>query len=104
MKRSLCLALLVTLSFGSVGCASISNGMQSWNGHTSQDLILQWGPPSRTTTDGAGGEVLVYEFWRPVNRAFVPYAGWVQTGGYTAVRSFYVNASGVIYNWRWQGL
>lgn len=96
MKRLACLALLIALT----GCASINKDMQAWNGRTSQQLILQWGPPARSTTDGAGGEVLVYERWVP--RTFVPYLGWI--GGYTATRMFYVNPEGVIYNWRWQGL
>jgi|NGEPerStandDraft_6_1074524.scaffolds.fasta_scaffold62433_2 hypothetical protein len=102
MKRFVCLALLIALCGYSVGCASLnpSTAMQQWNGRTSQQLILQWGPPMRSTTDGAGGEVLVYEYWRP--RQFVPYVGWI--GGYSASRMFYVNSDGVIYNWRWQGI
>ena len=92
--------IALVLFFALTGCGSINATMQSWQGKPAHNLIMKWGPPTRTITDGAGGQVLTYDYWVP--RTFIPYLGWI--GGYTATRSFYVNAEGVIYNWRWQGL
>jgi hypothetical protein len=78
-------ALLASLA----GCsfATTSDAMQSWVGNTQHDLILKWGPPTRTASDGAGG-VVFYTAPQSTQR--------------TATRMFYVNREGVIYSWRWQ--
>lgn len=101
-NRTAIFALLVLVALSLPACSSLtpSATMQSYMGHTAQEVILKWGPPARTITDGADGQVLVFEYWVP--RSFVPYVGWI--GGYTATRSFYVNGQGIVYNWRWQGL
>ena len=106
MKRIfLCLLFLIVL----VGCASISRKMDSWKGHHKSELIASWGPPSRVTSDGKGGEILIYEY----DRNFGQTRGQIYSDGsytaprqnrYTAYRMFYVDGNGYIYNWRWQGL
>ncbi len=35
--------------------------MGSWMGHNLNDLIASWGPPSRTMSDGQGGQILIYD-------------------------------------------
>ena len=61
MKRSLLIAATLTLVL-SVGCSSkkISANMASWMGAHQSKLILSWGPPDKTDSDGKGGQVLTW--------------------------------------------
>ena len=65
--------------------------MDSWIGNTKQQLIMSWGPPERTSSDGSGGEVLIYVHSRynSINR-------------YTIYdyKMFYAHSDGNIYHWR----
>ena len=65
--------------------------MDSWLGSSTQTLIKEWGAPSRVTTDGDGGEVLVYE------RS--TYLSYYKVTYYT-IRMFYAHADGIIYFWK----
>jgi hypothetical protein len=98
----------------SIGCASLSPSktMQSWVGSHQSQLILSWGPPTRSTSDGAGGTILIYEYDRNTGqipgRAVQNLDGSIsytapQATGYVATRMFWVDPRGVIYNWRWKG-
>lgn len=85
--------------------------MESWTGSHQAKLIASWGPPSRTTSDGIGGTILIYENYRSrqlPGRAYKMGDSWFYTApkecGYTSSRMFYVNEDGYIYRWRWQGL
>jgi len=89
------LVILITVLLAS--CAS-SKGMEktkaamdSWLGSSTQTLIKEWGAPSRVTTDGDGGEVLVYE------RS--TYLSYYKVTYYT-IRMFYAHADGIIYHWK----
>ena len=95
------------------GCAGPSKAMQSWVGHHQSDLIASWGPPQSTASDGKDGTILIYQSY--VNLGQTP--GQVSPGGYGTYyytapqqqgygrsRMFYVDSSGMIYSWRWQGL
>jgi len=68
------------------------NVLNSWIGDSKQNLILKWGPPVQTTSDGNNGEILVY-----ANRIYYVLA----TGpvDYWEYRMMYVNAAGKIYHW-----
>ena len=63
--------------------------MDSWIGNTGHSVIMKWGPPARTSPDGNGGEIYIYE---------------TQTVLYNTLRfnhkMFYVNKEGIIYSWR----
>jgi hypothetical protein len=74
--------------------------MKSWVGRTANDLILELGPPTRTTSDGKGGQVLIYGGEQVIrtNRNGAVYSTR------ESVREYYVNEDGIIYSWRWQGL
>ncbi len=93
-------------------CSSPSKLMQSWVGSTKAQLYQSWGPPQSVTDDGQGGEILIYGSYvnlgQQPGKVYNNYDGSVgytapQQQGYTRTRMFYVNKSGVIYNWRWQG-
>jgi hypothetical protein len=68
--------------------------MDSWMNGTKVALIQNWGPPTRVTDDGQGGEILVYD-----RANYIPnyYTGSHIT--ITRSRSFYVNKDGIIYSW-----
>ena len=86
---------LLLLGLLCTSCAARNNKlMQSWVGSHQSQLILSWGPPNQTTSDGAGGTILIYAAERRIPDDNV----------YIATRMFYVNPSGIIYSWRWQGL
>jgi len=103
--------ILLALTF--TQCASTSQIMQSWVGHHKSELYQSWGPPTRITGDGQGGEILIYETYintgqtsgevRANPNGSISYTT-PQQNGYTRTRMFYVDKYGKIYNWRWQGL
>lgn len=108
------LVALVTAATVVIGCASLQPGkvMDSWMGSKAQELILSWGPPTRSTSDGADGTILIYEYDRKMGqipgRAVRNSDGSVsytapQSNSYVATRMFWVHANGVIYNWKWKG-
>jgi len=87
--------------------------MQSWVGSTKAELIRTWGPPTKITSDGQEGEILIYD--RTVS--FPQTSGVIYTKPYsnnvyytnpqsnviTRSRMFYVNKQGIIYYWMCQG-
>lgn len=64
--------------------------MDSWLGSTKRSLIMSWGPPARTTSDGGTGEVLIY-----ANQAYDAY----NRISYYKYTMFYVYPGGTIYHW-----
>jgi hypothetical protein len=107
MKR-----LLLLLSLALAGCLP-TKMLNSWLGHDKAELYRSWGPPTRVTEDGAGGEILIYE--EGVYTGQVPgqayrnaYGGMSYTNpqatGYNRVRMFYVDKAGKIYMWKAKGV
>ena len=87
--------------------------INSWVGKTKGEVYQSWGPPQSVTSDGQGGEILIYSSTVRLNQT----PGSVYNNGYGGVnytapqnnyynrsRMFYVNSQGIIYSWRWQGL
>jgi hypothetical protein len=93
MRIRASLVILITVLLAS--CVSsreaTKKAMDSWLGSTKQSLILEWGAPNRVTSDGDGGEVLVFE------RS--TYNSYYHVTIY-AIRMFYVHADGIIYFWK----
>lgn len=110
---------------------SISKIMDSWMGANVNDLIVSWGPPQQTISDGKGGQILIYSSartWTTPGQATTNTYGKAnaygygnyanaygrststttytppQTRGYEAQRMFWVNRNGKIYRWSWKGL
>ncbi len=111
MKKTLLFSTLITV-FILIGCAGPSKIMNSWVGRTKAQLYQSWGPPNRITDDGQGGQILIYS--ATVNLTQTPGTVYNNNNGginytapqnnqYSRTRMFYVNPSGVIYSWRWQG-
>jgi hypothetical protein len=105
----------VFLAVGILISCTPSNSMASWIGHPQSELYQSWGPPSNITSDGNGGQILIYasisSYQTPGqintnsygNSTHTTYTA-PQINSYQRTRMFYVNADGIIYSWRWQGL
>ena len=52
--------VVIVASVWTVGCKSDSKSMDSWMGRSKWELMREWGQPSRTESDGRGGEILIY--------------------------------------------
>jgi hypothetical protein len=62
-RTSILVAAMLALALaGTAGCASrrFDALMDSWQGHSLDDLFRTWGPPNFLYADGAGGAVAVY--------------------------------------------
>lgn len=66
-----------------IGCASINDQMASWMGHHQQELILDWGPPTRERLHGADGWILIHEY----DRNFGQIPGHAYVVGFTETES-----------------
>jgi hypothetical protein len=67
-------------------------GMNSWKGSSKHELILKFGPPTSTASDGNGGEILTYE---ELKRAYTDSFGYVT---FVHKYMFYANSNGIIYH------
>jgi hypothetical protein len=87
------LIILLTVSFLN-SCTSQKKILDSWLGMNKKDLILSWGPPTKTIPDGESGEILVYATQR-----YLP--GENGQGGlvFWDYRYIYSDNTGKIYNW-----
>ncbi|MBS1671330.1 MAG: hypothetical protein JST94_07750 [Bacteroidetes bacterium] len=109
-KIFLTLTILLCLA---TACTSTQKIMNSWIGHTKRDLIMQFGPPSRTADDGANGEIVVYakQVYIPsmhLSGLATPDAnGGVYTSpgtntpsqNYWQYTMYFINTDGKIYHW-----
>ena len=77
-----------------MSCVSTKKVMDSWLGSTKQQIIMSWGPPARTASDGGTGEILVY-----ANQGYWP--GYNGQGAFTYwdYKYMYVDSNGKIYYW-----
>ena len=73
------------------------SGLNALIGKSKHELILQNGPPNRTTSDGAGGEVLVYSHGMTTG-TFI-YGMYVQNTSVQEIQIF-CDPTGKIYTWR----
>ncbi len=91
MKKSILILFAVTLL---TACTSQKDIMNSWLGSTKQNLIMSWGPPTRTASDGGSGEILVYSY-----QGYYP--GFNGQGAFTYWdnKYMYANSEGKIYYW-----
>ena len=120
--RLLVLSAFMLFALNSFGCAprvndfkkpsTINRMMDSWVGHYQSKLIANWGPPTKITSDGKGGNIIIYESlkgtWGDVKDKRIVggthYPTSPRQPGYAATRIFYVNEKGIIYSWKWSGL
>ena len=102
MKKA---ALLVGLALlFALGCGpSKQEVLNSWVGDHESNIIASWGPPSRTTPDGRGGHVLVWDDSRTAGVALPSYnSAVIVPVHHQSYRAAWVNDQGVIYQLKWQ--
>lgn len=80
------------------GCTSTKKAIQSWLGHTKSEIILSWGPPQNISSDGNGGEILIYGTERTI---YAPIQNTVVQRTQQSYRHVYCNSFGRIYHIRW---
>lgn len=108
MKKINKLFILVVISILLLSsCATLFGPSQkevhdSWLGSTKVNLIQSWGPPTRITSDGQGGEVLTYE---KSKTGRVYYGTYIQNTDiyYSDIyySDMFVDKSGKIYFYRY---
>lgn len=104
-----------TLTLAAVSCSSISRLSPSygkdfaefskqWEGATHGEIVRAFGAPSRETSDGEGGRILVYEYIKHVTKTDVEtYHGRFDTEITTtsnqdrSFREFFINGDGKCY-------
>ena len=76
--------------------------MDSWKGSTEHQVIMQFGAPTQTTSDGAGGKVLNYTDHQSTSvlNPYNPYRTSVNTYDNSWYKEFYINSEGKVYSWR----
>jgi len=91
MKKIISLFLVSIFIFG---CTSQRQIMDSWMNHTEHEIIMSWGPPSTTNSDGNGGKVLTWS-----NPLYLTLPNGQPLSMYQ-YKDMYINSSGRIYSWR----
>ena len=110
VKKSLCIFSLCF--FLLAGCATtkekrirFEHTLQSWVGSNISDLIIEWGPPSRTFYLPDGRKVYIWNF----NKGTLALPVWGQGWGYVYTTSlfcqikFIVDENGIIQSWGYRG-
>jgi len=82
----------------------ISKTMDTWKGATEHQIILTFGAPSSTTSDGAGGKILVYSQEQSItyyNRLYTN-SGITSSNTYkdNLFMQFFIDSTGIVYNWK----
>ena len=108
-KMLLPIAILICI----IACTSTKQTMDSWIGKTKRDLIMQLGPPSRTTDDGSSGEILVYAkqvYIAPMHLSGISTPGadggvytsqgtQTPSSNYWQYKMYFINTDGKVYHW-----
>lgn len=97
MKTIIFIALVALLFSSCMSAKKVNSQMDSWIGSSKQELYMQWGPPSKTVSDGKDGEILIYAM-----QGFVPLSTG-QTVNYWLYKMMYVR-NDKIYHWLWRKL
>ncbi len=83
----------------------LANGnLNYWIGYKISDLIAKWGAPSRTVSDGADGQIVVYEnFISGTTGGYTPgYMTWDEWGGITSYTPAQDTRSSYSYTKYWE--
>ena len=99
MKKVILVLLIASL----VSSCDIPNKMQttmeSWIGHYKSEIIQSWGPPTGgTTSDGKGGEILIYGNSRNL---IAPVGNMYMSRSINDYQQVYCDPQGKIYYVRW---
>lgn len=102
MKKILIIILsLITFSLQAQSRKEIADeAMKSWIGSNEHDVIMQFGSPTSTTSDGAGGKVMRYSQTTSTVVGTPLYGGSVVGTSVEQVQfyEFNINSSGIVYS------
>jgi hypothetical protein len=90
-----CTVLMISL-WGCYTGKKTTEAMNNWKGTHISEVILQWGPETKITSDGKDGKVYTWE------KRWQHYTGEKYIWRY-CFRNFYVDSNSIIYSWRWEG-
>lgn len=95
----LCLSCETTKQTEASKNDEIKKALDSWKGSHKSKLIQSWGAPTRTASDGNGGEILIYE-QSPKTAGTLVYGFYIEktVSNYTEM---YADKNGIIYYWRY---
>lgn len=80
-----------------------TEAMESWEHYHISRVIQSWGPATQTSSDGQGGTIYTWVS-SSTGAAYIDSNGVYQPPRTSSCsQSFYVNSSGIIYHWAWQG-
>ena len=98
MRQHIIIFLITSTFVLSCGTSKkIQETMDSWMGNHKSELIKSWGPPNRYESDGAGGEILIYE--KSVTRGGVINGTYYENTSHP-YSMFYADKTGKLYYWR----
>jgi len=111
MKKNICFYIIVIIILQS--CTNPKEIYNSWMGSHKSKMIIQWGPPTRTVSDGNGGEILIYEK-KPIQNNYkstdddkgksAGQRGYERAGqnmqNMVHYTDMYSDANGLLYHWR----
>jgi len=103
IRKSLFFLIFLTSCY-TTKVTPIQDVMNSWLGASEQDITLKFGPPTRTTSDGASGKIYIYENTRTLTSFYPSYNRYLPdqaiSNSVTKYINFYFNSNGKVYYWR----
>lgn len=101
MKNIITLIVVATLLCGCYA-TKMAETMQSYMGHTKGTVIRNFGPPAAVTSNGDGGEILIYAVQ---NIIYTPPGGYPygvpqHDRVYWNYKMFYIGKDNCVYHWR----
>lgn len=97
--------LIIILFFIFTSCYTaipVSQTMDSWLGVTEHEVIMRFGSPTTTSSDGSEGKIVKYTSSQ-TNTVFTPntvYGRTATTYDNSVYIEFYINKEGKVYHWR----
>ena len=110
MKKILLLCVSILLVTIITGCATqkkrkaeLDSIMNSWTGYHISAVIQKWGPETKITGDGKGGNIYTWEKTWQTNAYYDYNKVYQPPQNRYCNKNFYVNKEGIVYAWRYDG-
>ena len=112
MKKIATIIIILISGCYTIKVTPIADVMNNELGLTENNIVLKYGAPSRTTDDGAGGKILVYEktsyqtktnYYRAPNYNTILLPTATSSSNTNEIKmyiNFFINKDGIVYNWR----
>ncbi len=105
MRHLIILFLVCVFFAGCTGPSKLNSvDMESWIGADKSELVKKWGTPNEIYPDSDGGEIYSYIQENEVLVYGLSHDLSTGKANYTATRKFWIDSSGKITYWEWEGL